>query len=157
VSLDSPKVSNFLTDDANSFDHIALILAGREALFSSMKQQTYLTEVMRLDSVDSQIFEIHCIRHSLKLARSHAALQPALNRAMYLSSLVKETAALGIAVGDVVSHDFAGVLWDQGDMMASIQMLKRLKDNREGDKQAVVVSRPALLADMVRGRHDRQE
>ena len=104
---------------------------------------------MQLDPADCQIFEIQCIRHSLKLARSHGALQPALNRAMYLSSLVKETAALGIAVDDVVSYDFAGVLWDQGDMMASIQMLRNLKDSAERDKQAIIISRPALLADMV--------
>ncbi len=106
---------------------------------------------MRLDPVDCQMFEVRCVRHSLKLARSHAALQSALNRAMYLSNLVKESAALGLAIGDVVSHDFAGVLWDQGDMMASIQMLKQLRHNAEGDKQAIVVSRPALLADMVCG------
>lgn len=91
------------------------------------------------------------MRHSLKLARSHAALQAALNRALYLSNLVKEGAALGLAIGDVASHDFAGVLWDQGDMMASIQMLKQLRDYPKADKQPLVVSRPALLADMVRG------
>jgi serine-protein kinase ATM len=104
---------------------------------------------MRLDPVDCQVFEVKCIRHSLRLARSHAALQPALNRAMYLSNLVTESASLGLAIGDVVSHDFAGVLWDQGDMMASIQMLKQLRDNSEGGKQAITVSRPVLLADMV--------
>ena len=107
---------------------------------------------MRLDPVDCQIFEVKCVRQSLKLARSHAALQPALNRAMYLCALVKESAALGLAVSDIVSHDFAGVLWDQGDMLASIQMLKQLKDSPEGSKQAIPVSRPALLADMVRVR-----
>lgn len=104
---------------------------------------------MRLDSIDCHTFEVKCVRHSLKLARSHAALQPALNRAMYLCTLVKESAALGLAIGDVVSYDLAGVLWDQGDMMTSIQMLKQLKDNSEGNKQAIIVSRPALLADMV--------
>jgi serine-protein kinase ATM len=105
---------------------------------------------MRLNPVDCMIFEVKCVRHSLKLARSHAALQPALNRAMYLSNLVNEGAALGLAIDDVVSQDFAGVLWDQGDEMASIQMLKQLKDSCEGDRQAITVSRPALLADMVR-------
>ncbi len=104
---------------------------------------------MRLDPVDCHIFEVKCIRHSLKVARSHAALQPALNRAMYLSMLVKESAALGIGIADVALHDFAGVLWDQGDMMTAIQMLKKLKENSEGSKQAIIVSRPALLADMV--------
>lgn len=104
---------------------------------------------MRLDPVERQLLEITCIRHSLKLARSHSALQPALNRALYLTNLVKESAALGVAVGDIVSYDFAGVLWDQGDMMSSIQILKRLKDNPEAEKQTIIVSRPALLADMV--------
>lgn len=104
---------------------------------------------MRLDLVDCHIFEVKCVRYSLGLARSHGALQPALNRAMYLYSLVEENAALGLAIGDVASYDLAGVLWDQGDMMTSIQMLKQLKDNPEGGKQAIIVSRPALLADMV--------
>lgn len=106
---------------------------------------------MRLDLVECQIFEVKCVRHSLELARSHGALQPALNRAMNLYNLVEENAALGLVIGDVVSQDFAGVLWDQGDMMTSIQMLKQLRDNPERDKQAIMVSRPALLADMVRG------
>lgn len=140
-----------LTVGVYSFDQISLILAGREALFSSIKKQNHVSAVMRLNQVDCQIFEVKCIRHSLKLARSHAALQPALNRAMYLSTLVKENAVLGLEIGDVVSHDFAGVLWDQGDMMASIQMLKRLKVSPEAGKQAITVSRPALLADLVCG------
>lgn len=63
--------------------------------------------------------------------------------------LVNESAALSIAIGDIVSYDFAGVLWDQGDMMTAIQMLRQLKDNSAADKQAIPVSRPALLADMV--------
>jgi serine-protein kinase ATM len=106
---------------------------------------------MRLDPIDCHLFEVECVRHSLKLARSHAALQPALNRAMYLSCLVEESATLGIAISNVISHDFAAVLWDQGDMMASIRMLRQLKDSPDSDKQAITVSRPALLADMVCG------
>jgi serine-protein kinase ATM len=133
----------------HSFDHISLILAGREAFFSSVKKQNYLSAIMRLDMVDCHIFEVKCVRHSLKLSRSHVALQPALDRAMYLSRLVKEGAAIGLAFDDMVSYDFAGVLYDQGEMMASIQMLKQLKYSPHRNKQAIAVSRPALLADLV--------
>jgi serine-protein kinase ATM len=125
------------------------VLAGREAFFSSVKKQNYLAAAMRLDLVECHLFEVKCVRHSLKLSRSHAALQPALDRALYLSRLVKESAAICLAFDDIVSYDFAGVLYDQGEIMASIQMLKQLKDNSQGKNQAIIVSRPALLADMV--------
>lgn len=140
-------MSSLTTAGNNSFDNISLILAGREACFASIKKQDYLAAAMGLDPVDCRIFEVKCVRHSLKLARSHAALQAALNRAMYLSKLVEESAPLGLALGDVFAHDFAGVLWDQGDMMASIQMLKQANDRTGGDKQAINLSRPALLAE----------
>lgn len=111
---------------------------------------------MGLDPVDCQIFEVKCLRHSLKLARNHAALQPALNRAIHLSSMVKKSAALDLGIGHVASYDLAGVLWDQGDMMASIQILRQLRDTPEDGKQAITVSRPTLLADMVSGRNTMQ-
>jgi serine-protein kinase ATM len=139
------NVSNFVL----SFDHISLTLAGREALFSSIKKQPYLAELMRLNVVDTRVFEVNCVRHSLKLARSHSSLQSALNRATYLSHLVKQNQVLGLEIGEVVSRELAGVLWDHGDMMSSIQMLKQLKANPETGKQAIPVSRPGLLADLV--------
>lgn len=132
-----------------SFEDISLILVAREACFSSIKRQDYLMDAMSLSQQECRILEMKCVRHSLKLARSHTALQPALNRAVYLSRLVDGGASSGLALDDAFSHDFAGVLWDQGNIEESIQMLKQVNDSADADKQAIVLNKSILLADLV--------
>lgn len=132
-----------------SFGRISLILSAREAFFSIIKKQPALSESMHLSAADCRIFEAHCLRHSLKQARSHSSLQAALNKAIRLSTLADEAETLGIYFGEVVSQDFASVLWDHGNMTASIQMLKQLNKKTPAPKQSILLSRPALLTDMV--------
>ena len=126
-----------------------MILSAREAFFSTLKKEPTLAEALRLSPSDCRLFEVKCLRHSLKQARSHGSLQAALNRAIHLSALASESDALGSHFGDVVAQDFAGVLWDHGNMTTSIQMLKQLNESKHG-KQSIPLSRPALLAEMVR-------
>lgn len=45
--------------------------------------------------------------------------------------------------------DLANVLWDQGEMTASIRMLQHLKGQGDLHKQAIPISRAELLVTLV--------
>lgn len=68
---------------------------------------------------------------------------------MTLSKLAEPCAALGFSIDGVTNFDLANVLWDQGEMTASIRMLQQLKGQGGLHKQAIPLSRPELLVTLV--------
>lgn len=50
----------------------------------------------------------------------------------------------------VAKFDLANVLWDQGEMTASIRMLQHLNGNGDHHKQEIALSRSELLVTLVR-------
>lgn len=87
---------------------------------------------------------------SSQMSRRHGALQNALAATTYLSRLVQPCEELGIDISAAVRLESAGVLWDQGEMAASINMLQDLKANLDQGKHAIHVGKPELLAKLVR-------
>lgn len=76
--------------------------------------------------------------------------QASLKSAICLSKLAESCISKGINIEGAAKFDLANVLWDQGEMTASIRMLQQL--NGQGDllKQAVPLSRAELLVTLVR-------
>lgn len=93
--------------------------------------------------------EARALLSSSQMSRRHGALQNALAVTTYLNRLVQPCQASGIDISAAVQFESAAVLWDQGEMAASINMLQDLKANVDGGKQAVHVGKPELLARLV--------
>ncbi|PLB44362.1 serine/threonine-protein kinase tel1 [Aspergillus steynii IBT 23096] len=121
------------------------ILNCHEALFSSIKRKDYLKSAIGLNNRQAQLLEVNVIRQSLNTTRDHGIAQASLKSAVCLSKLADHCNSLGIDVEGAAKFDLANVLWDQGEMTASIRMLQQLNDQNDLHKQAVPISRADLL------------
>ncbi|KAE8148149.1 Serine/threonine-protein kinase tel1 [Aspergillus avenaceus] len=124
---------------------IGEILNSHEALFSSIKQKAYLKSLINMSEHDAQLLEIKVIRQSLRVTRDHGIQQSSLKSAVCLSKLASRCSSLGINIEGAAKFDLANVLWDQGEMAASIRMLHQLKDQNDLHKHAIPISRAELL------------
>ncbi|KAL4941065.1 hypothetical protein BDV06DRAFT_195262 [Aspergillus oleicola] len=125
------------------------ILNSHETLFSSIKRKEYLKSAFTLTDEDAQLLEVKVIRQSLNIARNHGIAQASLKSAVYLSKLSDQCVSLGLNVEGVTKFDLANVLWDQGEMAPSIQILQQLKDKNDLHKQAIPISRAEILVTLV--------
>lgn len=75
--------------------------------------------------------------------------QASLKSAISLSRLAEPCAQLGMNIDGATKFDLANVLWDQGEMTASIRMLQLLKGQGDLQKQAIPLSRSELLVTLV--------
>ncbi|KAJ5101854.1 hypothetical protein NUU61_004076 [Penicillium alfredii] len=128
-----------------SFHEVGEILSWHEALFSSIRKNDLLKSGANLSTGDSQLLEVKVIRQSLEITRNHGVSQASLKSAMSLSKLAEPCATLGMNIEGAAKFDLANVLWDQGEMTASIRMLQHLKGQGDLHKQAIPLSRAELL------------
>ncbi|QQK44000.1 PIK-related kinase, FATC [Penicillium digitatum] len=128
-----------------SYHEVGEILSCHEALFSSLRKNDVLKSRAKLNLEDSRLLEAKVIRQSLEITRIHGISQVSLKSAMSLSKLAEPCAALGMNIDAAAKFDLANVLWDQGEMTASIRMLQQLKDQNDLHKQAIPLSRAELL------------
>ncbi|KAI9790800.1 MAG: Serine/threonine-protein kinase tel1 [Peltula sp. TS41687] len=126
------------------------ILLSRETLFSAMVRQSYLRDLVQSDIREIRAMEIRSVVESSRMSRNHEALQSALKSAMYLSNLIEPSRRLGIEIEAVARFEAAGVLWDQGEMTASIRMLQRLRGALDPSQQTMRIGSAELLAKLGR-------
>ncbi|KKZ63614.1 hypothetical protein EMCG_02055 [[Emmonsia] crescens] len=131
-----------------SFRDVSLILSSHEALFSLINRQPHIKTMLSLSSRDAQLLEVKAIRASLKLSREHDEHQASLKSAISLSKLIKPCADLGVFIDAAATFDLANVLWDQGEMTTSIQMLQQLNEQNDLQKQSIPVNKAEVLASL---------
>ncbi|KAL9603048.1 MAG: hypothetical protein Q9219_001412 [cf. Caloplaca sp. 3 TL-2023] len=129
-----------------SFDHVDGIVSCRETLFSTLSKSSSFQDLTRTPLRDARIIEARALLSSSQMSRRHGALQNALAVTTYLNRLVQPCKDLGIDISAGVQLESANVLWDQGEMTASINMLQDLKANMTPGKHAIHVGKPELLA-----------
>ncbi|CAG7979258.1 unnamed protein product [Penicillium salamii] len=126
-----------------SYHEVSEILSWHEALFSSIRKSDVLKSRTKLSLVDSRLLEAKAIRRSLEITRSHGNSQASLKSAINLSKMAEPSFELNI--DGAAKFDLANVLWDQGEMTASIRMLQQLKGQYDLPNQAIPLSRAELL------------
>lgn len=128
-----------------SYLEVGEILSWHEGLCSSIRKHTVLQSKLNMTPSDSRLLEAKVFRQSLEIARSHGISQASLKSAISLSKLSEPCAKLGLRIDGAATFDLANVLWDQGEMTASIRMLQELRDHNDLHKQAIPLSRAELL------------
>ncbi|KAJ5408803.1 hypothetical protein N7509_002686 [Penicillium cosmopolitanum] len=128
-----------------SYHEVGEILSWHEGLCSSIRKNDALQSKLNLNPGDSRLLEAKVFRQSLEITRSHGISQASLKSAISLSKLSEPCAELGIDIDGAAQFDLANVLWDQGEMTASIRMLQQLKGYSDLHKQAIPLSRAELL------------
>lgn len=132
-----------------SYNEVGEILSWHEALFSSIRKNDSLIPMSDLTLAHSRLLEAKVFRQSLEVTRSHGVSQASLKSAIGLSRLAEPCAELGLNIDGAAKFDLANVLWDQGEMTASIRMLQQLKNQGDLHKQAIPLSRAELLVTLV--------
>lgn len=134
---------------SQSFQHISSITSCRETLLSSLSKNKNLQEVLKTSQRDSRALEITSLLASTKMSRHHGALQNSLATATYLNRLIEPCKEVGVNITAAVQFESASVLWDQGELTASIKILQDLQNRSGAESQLIHVGKPELLAKLV--------
>jgi serine-protein kinase ATM len=132
-----------------SFEDVSQILSSRETIFSSLSRRPSLLKTIKTSVRDTRLLEVHALLESSLMSRSHGALQNSLVTATYLSELTETCSKLGLEIGALTQFEVSNVLWDQGEMIASIRVLQSLNALPDLRKQTIPVGKPELLAKLV--------
>ena len=132
-----------------SYEHVKAIISCRETLFSSLSKKPKLQDLLKTSQRDALSLESHILLTSSRMSRTHGAIQNALSTVTYLTELVKPCKEVGVDISTAVRLASANVLWDQGEMTASIRMLQDLQELLDSHNQLVEVSKPELLTKLV--------
>ncbi|KAI9703132.1 MAG: Serine/threonine-protein kinase tel1 [Candelina mexicana] len=128
------------------FEDVSQILSCRETLLSSFSKQPHLQAMVRINPKESRLIEVNALLETSRTCRDHGALQNSLTATTYLSNLIEPCKMLGLTITAAVQAEEASVLWDQGEMTASIRLLQNLSTSDDLSKQSIHVGKSGLLA-----------
>ena len=131
------------------FEHINTINSCRETLFSTLSKDNHLQLLLKISQRDSRAIESRVLLASSNMSRRHGALQSALATATCLSQLVSICEDVDVKIHAAARFEGSNVLWDQGEMSASIRMLQDLEHGIDLRSQDVKIGKPKLLAKLV--------
>ncbi|KAI9829544.1 MAG: Serine/threonine-protein kinase tel1 [Phylliscum demangeonii] len=129
-------------------DDVDGILSARELVLGALVKRRSLRQLIQVDLPELRVLEATAVLASSRMSRSHGALQASLKAALHLSRLVAGCQESGMNIAAVARLEGANVLWDQGEMAASIGMLQTLKSERDLSKQAIRIGTAELLANL---------
>jgi len=133
-----------------SFEHIKGIISCRETLFSSLSKNSRLQDILKISHRDARSIESRVLLASSNMSRRHEALQNTLTIATYLNQLVGPCEKAGVNIKAAVQLESANVLWDQGEMTASIRILQDLQTSIDRNTNFIHIGKSELLAKLVR-------
>ena len=125
------------------------IASCRETLFSALSKSRNLQHILKVSTRTARDIEVRALLASSSLSRRHKALQSSLATATFLGHLVKPCQELGLKIDVAVKYEESSVLWDQGEMAASIRVLKDIIRESDLKSQDIRVGKPELLAKLV--------
>ncbi|KAI9882878.1 MAG: N-terminal acetyltransferase A complex catalytic subunit ard1 [Watsoniomyces obsoletus] len=128
------------------FEDVTQLMSTRENVFGILSRQTNLQQAVQTSAKELRLLEVETILESSALSRSHGALQSSLKAAMYLSELTEPCTQLGIDIDPTAQLEAANVLWDQGEMTASIGILQNIRRSLSSGNTIMHVGPAELLA-----------
>lgn len=142
---------NFLSQTLNRhrFNDAKHIISYRETLFSTLSRNPHLRDALHISSKDSLEIEVRAVVNSSEFSRKNDLIQQSLAAATYLSELVPTCADIGLKIDAVAQFQAASILWMQGEISSSVQMLQDLRERTDLDKQTLKVGSAGLLAQLV--------
>ena len=136
--------------DAGHLEDLEMILASRDTLFGMMTDNKDLQRMLGLDRRTALLEEAKVNLQSSQLLRSVGCYQQALNNVTYLSDLIQGCKETGINIEVAVKQELSNVLWEQGELIPSINVLKDLVNNQDLHAQAIPIGKADLLATLGR-------
>lgn len=104
---------------------------------------------MHVSIKDSRAIEVKAVVKQSEFARKNDLIQQSLAAATYLSELVPMCAESGVNIDAVAKFEAASILWKEGEISSSVQMLQELRRRTDLHKQSVKVGTAGILAQLV--------
>ena len=86
---------------------------------------------------------------SAEILRSLGSFQQSLSNVAYLSEMTPMCEKDGLQIGCAVKQELSNVLWERGELVPSIQILRNLVQNEDFESQSIPVGKAGLLATLV--------
>lgn len=102
--------------------------------------------MLAIASTDAALVEVETALMSSTLNRAHGALQESLSLATYLIDLIQPCRNVGLRIEAATQLEAANALWDQGEVISAIGMLRALDESTSLKQQSIPVGRSDLLA-----------
>lgn len=125
------------------------MVSHRETLFGILSRNPNLRESLHVSIRDSRAIEMRAVIEQSRFAMKNDLVQQPLAAATYLSEMVPTCAEIGVKIDAVAQFEAASILWKQGDISSSVQMLQALRERDDLEDQTVQVGRAGLLAQLV--------
>lgn len=131
------------------FDDARHIISYRETIFGILSKSPHIRESLHIGIKDSRAVEVKAVVKQSEFARKNDLIQQSLTAATYLSELVPACADVGVKIDVVAQFEAASILWMQGEISSSVQMLQSLRQRKDLDEQTVTIGSAGLLAQLV--------
>lgn len=125
------------------------MISCRETSFGSLTKRQALQTIVKTSLRDCRTLEARVLLMCSRMSRSHNALQNALTTATYLNQIVESSKAAGVEIDAAVRFESANVLWEQGEMTASIRMLQDIAKHPIPKSEVMGPGKAELLAKLV--------
>lgn len=132
--------------DEARLDDLEAVLASRETLMGIVSDNLDLQRLLGINRKATLLAEAKVNLQSSQLLRAVGSYQQALNNVTYLSGINSTCKEAGVNIEGAVKQELANVLWDQGELVPSINVLKELSASQDLESQAIPVGKADLLA-----------
>ena len=130
-------------------DDLEIILTSREALSGMISDSATLQKLLGVSRQAALLEEVKIHLKSSQILRASGLVQQAVNNVAYLSELAPLCQEAGLAVDAAVKQEAANVLWESGELITSIHILRDLADLHHLETQVLPVGKAGLLATLV--------
>ena len=135
-----------------SHDVIKDIVSCRETALSCLSKRPHLQQLLKVHLHEARLLECRALLASSAMSRGHGALQSSLSTMTYLNQLVEPYKAAGVDITAAAQFESSQVLWSQGEMTASVQLLQELSHHLSTENlgpQSIQIGKSEMLAKLV--------
>jgi serine-protein kinase ATM len=125
------------------------VLSARQSLFGIISGTQSLQSILHVAPKDCRKVELQDLLSTMNLARQNGSSKDSLAAATYLSDIVPACRSIGLRVEAAADFEAAEVLWDQGEIHASIRSLRKILADEDFEKADFAPSSASVLAKLV--------
>jgi len=125
------------------------MLTVRKAILRVILQNQPLQQELKFDRIKLQLAELDMLIRSSSISRKLGSLEDSLADVTFLSGLADQYAADGLKVSGAVNSEISNTLFDRGELIPSINILRKIDATCAYDEQQLTTSRAEVVATLV--------
>ena len=130
------------------YEDCSTVISCRATLFSVLAHNSDMLKAMRFGGKASKSLEVESLLRMAQFAREHGVLQEALSAATQVGHLAARHKDSGLNVTAAAKKETALTLWEAGEALTSVKMLREVLNSGDCESEHVPVGRSGLLAQL---------